>query len=158
MIRLGVTSGGHTKDPKQKEEEFITDTTVQFRQIINGVPTVNHDEGIVRVTIDNDGTITNMHRSVKKVTGLSVFPKSIPLDPKKDSNLESQAANTKQSIEKAFDEKISNYKTARLIEGSEETGYDVANKYGRLVVQRVYEVTFEKDFKKLIEVTVPVFE
>jgi hypothetical protein len=157
MIRLGVTAGGNTKDIHQKGDEYITDTTVQFKQEINGVPTINYDQGVVRVTIDNDGTVTHMHSSVKKVVRLSNFAKNMNLDPKNDGNPQAHLM-TKQVIEKSFKEKISSYQSVKLVEDSEETGYDIAEMHGRLVEQRVYEVTYEQNFKKLIKVIVPLFE
>ena len=38
----------------------MLETTVQFRQVINGLPAVWPDAGDVRVTLDNDGTLVDV--------------------------------------------------------------------------------------------------
>ncbi len=120
------------------------------------MPAVNQNQGIVSVTIDNDGIVTNMLSSVKKIARLSKNPKSMMIDPSK--NGKALAAKSASAIERSFNDKTSRYKSAKVVEDSEETGYDLDSMHGRLVIQRVYEVTFEKGLKKLIKVTVPVFE
>ena len=153
--RLGKTCGGSTKGSGQLDQEYVTDTTVEYRQIINGVPSVNTDNGVVRVTIDNDGTITNFHNSVKPVINLSSKPKQMDIDPNRNGHaLDAQPQNT----EKLFLSKLSstyNTENAKLI--SDEIGYDVAGLHGNLVAKREYEVTFEKNLKKLVQVVVPIF-
>ncbi len=156
MIRLSKTCGSATKEGADTADEYVTDTTIQYKQIINGVPAVNQNQGIVSVTIDNDGIVTNMLSSVKKIARLSKNPKSMMIDPSK--NGKALAAKSASAIERSFNDKTSRYKSAKVVEDSEETGYDLDSMHGRLVIQRVYEVTFEKGLKKLIKVTVPVFE
>lgn len=153
-IRLAKTCGGSTKGKGELDKEFVTDTTIEFRQVINGVPVVNSDNGVVRVTIDNDGTITNFHNSVKKVLNLSNKPKQMAIDPNRNGHsLELQAQNT----EKLFQHKLAQYKTenAKLI--SDEIGYDVSGLHGSIVAKREYELTFEKNLKKMVQVIVPIF-
>ena len=153
-IRLGKTCGGGTKGSGELDKEYVTDTTVEFRQVINGVPVINTDNGVVRVTIDNDGTITNFHNSVKKVLNLSNKPKEISIDPNRNGHaLETQA----QETERLFRNKLSEYKTENAKPVANEVGYDISGLHGSLSEKREYEVTFENDLKKLIQVTVPIF-
>jgi hypothetical protein len=151
VVRLTKTAGG---SPKNKETHaIVTDTTVQYRQVINGIPSVNSDAGLIRVTIDNDGTVTRLHSSVKKVASLSSNPKSMTMNPTENTG---SIAISAQAMEDAFSSQMANYKNAKLLE--EETGYDVANTHGRIITQRVYEVTFEHNLKKLVKLTVSRFE
>ncbi len=153
-IRLGKTCGGGTKGSGELDKEYVTDTTVEFRQVINGVPVINTDNGVVRVTIDNDGTITNFHNSVKKVLNLSNKPKEISIDPNRNGHaLETQA----QQTERLFRSKLSEYKTENAKPVVNEVGYDISGLHGSLSEKHEYEVTFENDLKKLIQVTVPIF-
>ncbi|MVN20506.1 DUF6345 domain-containing protein [Mucilaginibacter arboris] len=152
-VRLGKTCGGSTKGSGKLDEEYVTDTTIEFRQVINGVPVVNTDNGVVRVTIDNDGTITNFHNSVKKVLNLSNKPKQMPIDPNRNGH----ALETRQDTEQLFAKKLAEYKTENVKPISDEIGYDVSGRHGGVVAKREYEVTFENDLKKSIQVIVPIF-
>ena len=156
LVRISKTAGSKALKGAKIENEFISDTTVQFRQIINGIPAINSDAGLIRVTIDNDGTVVNLNSSVKKVASLNNKPKAMVLDPKDENSL--KKASSKATVEKLFKKKLTGYKAPKLIKDSEEIGYDVAHAYGRIVIQRVYEVSYEKGLKKLIKVIVPYFE
>ena len=152
--RLGKTCGGSTKGSGHLDKEYVTDTTIEFRQVINGIPVINTDNGIVRVTIDNDGTVTNFHNSVKTVRKLSNKPKQMGIDPNRNGHaLDAQAADT----EKLFRHKLAAYKTESTKPITDEVGYDVSGLHGSIAAKREYEVTFEDDLKKLVQVTVPVF-
>lgn len=153
-IRLGKTCGGSTKGSRELDQEYVTDTTVEFRQVINGVPVVNNDNGIVRVTIDNDGTITNFHNSVKKVLGLSNKPKQMAIDPNQNGHAPEARA---QDTEKLFQHKLAGYKAQNAELIADEIGYDVAGSHGSIVAKREYKLTFENNLQKLVQVTVPIF-
>ena len=158
-VRLTMNGGGSTRDKGATAEPYASETTVQYRQVINGVPVVNSDAGLIRVTVDNDGTVTRLHSSVRKVASLSANAKSMVPDPsigKGTSTYETAAATSTADMEAAFKQQLGAYKKAELIE--EETGYDVASSHGRLVTQRLYEVTFEHGLKKRIKLVVPRFE
>ena len=152
VLRITSTAGGSPRDKKETNPHVI-ETTVQYRQIINGIPSVNSDAGLIRVTIDNDGTVTRLHSSVKKVASLSSNPKSMAINPSEKTGIDAVSA---QAIEDAFSSQLKNYKNAKFLE--EETGYDVADTHGKIVTQRVYEVTFEHNLKKLVKLTVSRFE
>lgn len=154
-IRLGKTCGGSTKGSGELDQEYVTDTTIEFRQVINGVPAINTDNGVFRVTIDNDGTITNFHNSVKQVLNLSNKPKQMNIDPNRNGHaLETHGQDT----EKLFLNHLAGYKAEAVHLVSDEIGYDVTGLHGGLVAKREYEITFENNLKKLIQITVPIFE
>ncbi|MEO6903194.1 MAG: hypothetical protein ABI315_08575 [Bacteroidia bacterium] len=73
------------------------------------------------------------------------FYRESMLDPK-DENSHKQRS-LKGTIRKIFKKKIAGYKSFKLIKGSEEIDYDVAHAYGRIVIQRVHEVSYEKGLK-----------
>jgi len=153
-IRLGKTCGGSTKGSGKLDEEYVTDTTIEFRQVINGVPVINTDNGLVRVTVDNDGTITDFHNSVKKVLNLSNKPKQMAIDPSKNGH---SLDVKEQHTDQLFERKLAAYNTTGAQQTTDEVGYDVSGLHGNLSAKREYEVTFENDLKKLVQVTVPIF-
>jgi len=156
VIRLSKTAGSATGPSAVADHEHVTDTTVQFRQVINGIPSVNADAGLIRVTIDNDGTVTHLHSSVKRIAKLQSHPKSASIDPKNERS--TSLAKDNELVEKEFNEQLAAYKEVRQLEDSEEIGYDVAHTHGRIVKQRVYEVTMEHGLKKLVKIIVPIYE
>ena len=157
IVRLSKVAGAKgSKNPKV-DAEYVTDTMVQFRQIINGVPAINSDNGLIRITVDNDGKVANMHSSVKKIAKLNSFPKQMPLDPKNEKSLATAKAHA--MIEKGFTDRIAKYNSSvKFVDDSEEIGYDVSQNSGKLVMQRVYELSFPEGLKKLVKVIVPIFE
>jgi len=154
VVRLTKTAGSNTAKNAKIEKEYVTDTMVQYRQFINGVPVVNSDSGLIRVTIDNDGKVTNLHSSVKKTSLLHSNPKSNKLDPKNAKSM--TKAKSASDVEKAFKKQLSKYKSVKLME--EEIGYDVKHSHGRIVNQRVYEISMGHGLKKRIKLMVAYYE
>ena len=64
-VRNSYAGGGTGTGSGQIEGPYVTETTTQFRQVINGVPVITPDAGAVRVTVDNDGRVTSVHTSVR---------------------------------------------------------------------------------------------
>jgi Family of unknown function (DUF6345) len=156
VVRLSKVCGGKGSKTPKLDEEYVSDVMVQFRQIVNGVPVVNADAGLIRITIDNDKTVVNLHSSVKKVKLLSSQPKEMMIDPKDEKTL--STATNMALIEKAFLQNLHQYNApAELVADTDEIGYDLVNHLGKLVNQRVYELSFEKGLKKLVKVVVPIF-
>jgi len=49
------------------EKAFQSDVAITFRQRVGGLPFINSNHGMVRVTVDNHGTITNIYNSIKQL-------------------------------------------------------------------------------------------
>ncbi|HEX8427283.1 MAG TPA: DUF6345 domain-containing protein [Hymenobacter sp.] len=173
----GYSCGGSSKGSGEIGEPVVTETIVQFRQVIDGMPTINDGNGLVRVSIDNDGNIINVSNSAKKVVDLSTKAKST-LAP--DSSSKGAAVNTyadfsEKNLDKLFQQKLNNIlsrnsaaetngngaakamyaKDAHVIE--EKMGYNVNGGYGSIEAQREYEVDFGSDLKKRYKVRVPIY-
>src|SRR5204863_8189865 len=65
QVRLAAEGGATEGGSGTLQGPFITETTVQFRQLIDGVPVVAPGAGELHVTVDNDGTITALHSSLR---------------------------------------------------------------------------------------------
>ncbi len=63
----GYSCVGNTKGSGKIGNPTIAETIVQYRQVINGLPSINAGNGIVRVVIDNDGKVINVFDSTKQV-------------------------------------------------------------------------------------------
>ena len=170
-IIYGYSCGGSSKGSGKIEEEQTTETILQYRQVIDGLPTINAGNGLVRVALDNDGNIISFNSSVKKVDSLSAFPKgSMAPVPKGKSSVKSFGADTEAEMEKMFKEKLARItgnvangtlktssakdKKASIIE--ETIGYNLNGGVGAVEAQREYEVDMGKGLKKRYKIRVPI--
>ncbi len=62
-----LTCGGTLKGSGTLEEPCVIETKVQFRQVHNGIPSINESHGIINVDIDNDGNVVGLFDSTRKV-------------------------------------------------------------------------------------------
>ena len=145
----------------------MLETTVQFRQVINGLAVVSQDGGDVRITLDNDGRLTCIENTTRKVQRLSDRPKAAVAAPGADSDgvrargdgdpelLLSQASLSHRAPaarEAAAEER------ARAVPDTTEVGYDIRGNEGRLVARREIEVDFGDGISKRYEVIAPIVE
>jgi hypothetical protein len=69
-IRELREAGGTDDGSGERVAPRTVETTVEFRQVVNGVPIVTPGAGALRVTIDNEGTVTHIHDSSRPVERL----------------------------------------------------------------------------------------
>lgn len=168
-VRHGYTQGGSAAGSVDKAH--VTDTTFEFRQIINGIPVISPDAGVVRVTVDNDGTVTHVHSSLRAVAKMSEKPKfsgKTPPDPSNPKARAGEAVLTEAALDSAFDAMLNGItnksggnvrsaaKSAELV--SSEIGYDAKANHGGIVAQREYELDLGNGLKKRYQLQVPVFQ
>ena len=79
-------AAGAAPDDGDREGPRVLETTIQFRQRINGLPVVSQHAGDVRITLDNDGRLTRIENTTRRVQQLSDRPKAVVAAPGTDSN------------------------------------------------------------------------
>jgi hypothetical protein len=167
----GYSCGGSSKGSGTIGDTTITETIVEFRQIVDGLPAINDDHGLVRVKIDNDGKVTNVSSSRKKIAELSTQTKlASPPEPGKKAGGLKAADWNRENLEGAFALKLNSVlgnangnaidpgnqpDGVTLIE--EKLGYDLDGGYGNLATQREYEVDLGNGLKKRYKVRVPLY-
>ena len=170
-IRYGYLQGGSAADIDKLADAHITDTTFEFRQTINGMRVISPDAGVLRVTVDNDGNVTNVHSSVRAVAKLSAKPKfsgKTPPDPSDPKARAGEAIVTEASLDEAFEALLSGItnKMGGNIRGgakatdmvSSEIGYDAMLNHGGIVANREYELDLGNGLKKRYQLQVPIFQ
>lgn len=170
-IIYGSSCGGSSKGSGTIGEEQVTETIVQFRQVIDGLPAINAGNGLVRISIDNDGKVVNLIDSVKKVDELSVKAKgSLAPKPKSKSVVHSFGATSAADIEKQFEMELAaitahkangngSAKAAKATKSKiieDKIGYNLNGGIGSVVAHREYEVDMGKGLKKRYKLRVPI--
>ena len=165
-LRDTMTAGGSTGDG-EGDPPHVLETTVQFRQLINGVPVVSQAAGDVRISLDNDGRLTRIENTTRKVDRLSDRPKATISPPGAEpegirprgggdpEQLLAEAWSVHRAPAARDDETAGK---ASAVPETTEVGYDLRGTEGRLVARREVEVQFGEGISKRYEVIAPIVE
>jgi hypothetical protein len=171
-LRIDKGQAGTPKGSGTIEDAYITDTTVIFRQVHQGIRSVNNNHGLVMLSYDNDGKLTRIHNSTKKIIGVNSKPQAYMNDPIKgkkvnkvellsDLNLNE---NLRQKLVSLDGQEFASSRNnspigAEIIEAKE--GFDFSGTTGELVAHREYSVekgeSNGQSFAKVYKVRVPLF-
>lgn len=168
-VRLEAEAGVNSKDSRDIDGPYITQTTVQFRQLINGLPVVTPSAGTVRVSVDNDGTVTAVQSSTSPVERLTDRPKNTTSAPTEEGSIARARAKGEDDLERMFLGEWRRLLTQfvlrggvpsqySVVPGSTEIGYDIRGNTAILVAQREIEVDFGDGFFKRYKLVVPIVE
>jgi len=168
---LLVTEGGGTTDGSGKlEGPYTTGTIVQLRQVVNGVPVITPSAGTVRISIDNDGTVTDVHSSVRTVEQLSTRSIRSVSEPTPEGvvtpKMTPEPTNYEQLLANEFSKQLAPWMAKggggmplefTTVPGSTEIGYDIQGDEAILIARKAVEVNFGSGYRKRYWVTVPLF-
>ncbi len=160
VIRRTMANGAAAQDGSAGDPRVL-ETTVQFRQLINGLPVVTQDAGDVRITLDNDGTVTRIEDTARRVTQLADRPTRIVHPPGAASD-DGPPRDPEQLLAQAW-----RTHRARAAQGEEaergepvaettEIGYHIRGNEAGLVARREVEVDFGDGIRKRYEVLAPI--
>ncbi len=163
-IMLSHEGGGSEEGSGQIEGPYITETVVQFTQLINGLPVLLPGKGGVSVTIDNDGTVTNIKNSTRSIDRLTKQLKNSPAAPEEERPI-GGIADPEQLLADAWQERMKQWivrgrMPARftIVPGTYEIGYTIKGNNAVLVAQNDIEVDYGGGYLKRYSVEVPLFE
>ena len=166
VVRRTMTAGG-APDDGARDEPRVLETTVQFRQVVNGLPVVSQDAGDVRVTLDNDGTLVRIENTTRSVQRLSDRPKTVVtppgeestgIHPRGDGDPEQLLAEAWRAHRAPAARDASTAERAEPVPGTTEVGYHIRGNEGKLVARREVEVDFGGGIRKRYEVIAPIVE
>jgi hypothetical protein len=165
-VRRTMSAGG-APDNDDREGPRVVETTVQFRQVINGLSVVSQDAGDVRVTLGNDGGLTRIENTTRKVQQLSDRPKtgvSAPnsepyaLRPRGDGDPERLLSEAWRSHRAPAARAVETAEAAEPVPETTEVGYHIRGNEATLVARREVEVDFGGGIRKRYEVIAPILE
>jgi hypothetical protein len=168
-VRLAAHAGVASESSEQVDGPHISSTTVQFKQVINGLPVITPGKGEVRITIDNDGTVTNVHASTRPVDQLVDRPRRTIAPPREEGSLVRPKATDQAGYERLLEEEWSKQLEARKASGkqpesftvlpdSTEVGYDIQRNTAIIAATRLIEVDCGGGYRKHYRVVVPIVE
>jgi hypothetical protein len=160
-------AGGTDQGSGQRNPARITSTVMQYRQMINGVPVIGPDAGAVRVTIDNNGAVTNLHSSIRTVATLSEKGRQSMPTPKPPGTghgeIGPEPMNYESALAAQFSKRVANWAASgqmplgyAAVPDTTEIGYDFINGEAVLVARRQVEVDFGNGYRKRYWTSVPI--
>lgn len=169
---------GGSATGSQREGPYVTGTTVEFRQTINGVPIITEDRGLVRVTVDNDGNVTNIYSSLSAVESLSEQGRTRPPSPQPpgassaelspgpggaEEEPSPEPGGIEQELAASFNKLLMRWASTgsmpvafSTVPNSTEIGYEIRGDDAVLVARRAVEVDFGRGYRKRYWVTTPI--
>jgi len=169
-VLIASAAGGTDQGSGQLEGPYTTGTIVQFRQVINGLPVITPGAGIVRISIDNDGTVTNVHSSVRAIEQLSdrsMNTSGAPTPAGATASRQApEPANYEQLLAAKFSKQLASWVAKggggmplefTTVPGSTEIGYELQRDEAVLIARKAVEVNFGSGYRKRYWVTVPLF-
>lgn len=171
-LRIDKGQAGTSKGSGTIEDAYITDTTVIFRQVHQGIRSINNNHGLVMLSYDNDGKLTRIHNSTKKIIGVNSKSQAHINDPIKGKKVNKVELLSDLNLNEKLRQKLMSldgqeFATSRnnspigaeIIEAKE--GFDFSGTTGELVAHREYSVekgeSDGQSFAKVYKVRVPLF-
>jgi Family of unknown function (DUF6345) len=175
-VIVAGAAGGSSQGSGDMAAARTTETIVQYRQLIDGVPVISPGAGTLRVAIDNDGNATRVESSLRAVRALSA--KGVRMPPQQP---EPEARRGVSHADEPAPEAMAPHEAAlaaavgakmrsivgkskgagpvgfATVPGSTEVGYDISGDSAHLIATRSIEVDFGSGYKKLYRVDVPLF-
>jgi hypothetical protein len=169
QVRFGAEGGVTSRGSGTVEGPFITETTVQFKQVINGLAVVAPGAGEVHVSIDNDGKITGLHSSVRGVDRLHELRPASPGPSAPGAHIGPNGpidpGDIEQKLAAAFSRKLAGFALRgsipiafTVVPHTTEVGYAIKGGQATLVAQRLVEMEFGHGLRKQYWNTVPISE
>ncbi|AZM58049.1 hypothetical protein DMA15_32310 [Streptomyces sp. WAC 01529] len=91
-----------TKDGSEVGHPVSLETHVTFRQVFDGVPVITPDQGLIRVGLDNDGTVVQSQIATRQPSGVTREP-STGISPPEPKSGKSTAAPEGRDPREALD-------------------------------------------------------
>jgi hypothetical protein len=165
QIRVSSEAGASDRGTGRVEGPYTSETMIQYRQIINGVPVITPGHGELHLTLDNDGQITSVQSSLRSIERVfrsgadgppepSATPRSSRPEPENDFEESLAAAWSRQLLGFAAGGPIP--ASFSVVPGSTEVGYSFEGDRAILIAQRAIEVDCGRGLRKRYWVRAPL--
>jgi hypothetical protein len=161
-----VDGGGSDEGDGERIEPRVTETVVQFTQVIDGIPVLGPGPGQLSVSLDNDGTVTGIRNASRGIAEL--VDRSIVHPPTPDGG--NQSRGEEPDFDRILADGWGDVLRTWLVRGrqvpvafadvpgSAEVGYVVRDSEAVLVARKDVEVDFGNGLFKRYRVERPIAE
>jgi hypothetical protein len=163
-ILLKNTAGGTGAGSGELQAPRVTETVVQFTQLVNGLPVLAPGRGQVSVSVDNDGQVTALRNTSRPIRELSDLPGTNPRAPG-ESSTPAASLDPEVLLAEAFQDRMKDWVVKgrmpvgfKDVPGTAEIGYTYAGDVAILVARKEVEVDFGGGILKRYEIQVPLAE
>lgn len=165
QVRFSAEAGGTGEGSGELLGPFVTETTIVFKQLINGLPVITPGVGEVRISVDNDGTVTNLANSTRAVDRLTRGAYPTPGPDGKEMSLTTSAEDggVEQRLGKAWAQQLARWVIKgqmpvgyTVVPESTEVGYAIQENQAVVVAARDIEVDFGNGLFKRYRIEAPL--
>ncbi len=163
-LMLQYEAGGTSEGDGTMREPVVTETIVQFTQMIDGVPVLAPGRGQLSVGIDNDGRPTKIRNTVRPIAEVTERGRRTPPVPEAEAvasggdDIEGMLGDAWQKRMRAFLVQDRMPRSFAEVPGTTEIGYVMDGDEAALVVRREYEVDHGRGILKRHRIEVPLAE
>ncbi|MFN2590332.1 MAG: DUF6345 domain-containing protein [Actinomycetota bacterium] len=162
-VLLKSAASGTEKGSGELTEPRVTETVVQFTQVINGLPVLGPGPGQASVSVDNDGRVTAIRNGTRQIEQLTDRALSAP--PAPGAEPAPPTTDPERALADAWQERLRMWVVRDTmpisfteIPGSAEIGYVIRDDQATLVARKDVEADFGGGFLKRYRVEVPIVE
>jgi hypothetical protein len=163
-IRLGCEAGASKAESNSLKGPYVTETVVEFTQVINDLPVLLPGKGSISVSIDNDGRVTGIRNSTRRIARLTDRPKNSPMAPGEAQPF-SASLNPERLLADAWQERMRDWLVRgrmpvsySVVPGTYEIGYAIKGNEAILVARNDIEVDCGGGYLKRYAVEVPLLQ
>jgi hypothetical protein len=163
-VKLSCEAGGSTEGSGQIDGPYVSETVVQFTQVINGLPVLLPGKGGISVSIDNDGTVTYVRNFSRGIANLTDQLKSSPMAPGEETNIRA-GLDPERLLEDAWQERMKDWLIRgrmplqyKAVPGTYEIGYALKENQAVLVARKDIEIDCGSGYLKRYSIEVPLIE
>jgi Family of unknown function (DUF6345) len=157
-------NGGSPAGTGTLETPRVTETLVQFTQVINGLPVITPGQGKVIVRVDNDQRILGVADTTRPVAGLVNQAPVLPTVPGQTTGFAVTAGMDPEDIlSRAWQQRLKTFvvdgtlpRAFAVVPGSSEVGYAIRGNVAQLVARQEVEVDFGHGLLKRYIVEEPI--
>jgi hypothetical protein len=167
-VRQCLEAGGSEQGSGTREGPFVVETTVQFRQLINGLPVVTPGTGTVLISVDNDGSVTSINSSTRAIDRLTAEPKrnvsGPPLNGAVSAPYQPSPLDPEQQLAEAWSHHLGGIAArggrapsdVTIVPDSTEVGYEIESNVAYVAARRVVDLGLGNGCRKQHALVAPL--
>ncbi|SMO53390.1 DUF6345 domain-containing protein [Paracoccus laeviglucosivorans] len=147
-LSLSLSAGRTLRSGEEPMPEVVDEISVQFRQVIEGVPVIASDAGWVRAVLCPDGTLLRIEANLRQVATLLPAQPVIEGDAGVGCAMRHALAQQAARLMRDLAARGAAPLTLSVLPGTTEVGYGIRSNTARLIVRQGVEIRCVRGFRK----------